>query len=287
MKNVFKKYWWILFLIILTPCVINYFMIKPRICEITGNDTSWLSFWGGYIGSIISSSIAVFILCKQLQQNHNENKDNRKLQLAIVKHEQEKARLSQLKKALTDFILSCNDNEIDKVVGNMMSNNYTLNDYNSLRNLWDDIDEKRLIIELNIKKIPKTIFLDNYILASNASYNSYVFKIKNLAYFHIIMTPLPENKKKRHTYVEDLLDNIGKIDFNNSEKTDASNLPKSIVSIIKENGNYDKIDDYAPLLIGSFISQFGTEIKPKLTSTIIDLVQSEEKRIDDELYNIS
>lgn len=103
MKNRIKKYWWILFLIILVPCVINYIMIQPRICEITGNDTSWLSFWGGYIGSIISSAIALYILWKQLNQNHKENEDNRKLQLKNIEYQQKSQWLNLLRSKLADY----------------------------------------------------------------------------------------------------------------------------------------------------------------------------------------
>lgn len=297
MQHRIKKYWWILFLIILTPCVINYIMIQPQICEITGNDTSWLSFWGGYIGSIISSSIAVFILCKQLNQNHQENENNRKqnhkenegnrkLQLAIVKHEQEKVRLSQLKNAFTDFILSCNDNAINKVVSNMMSKKYSLTDYDNLRNLWDDMSKKKFIIDLNIKNLPKTEFLNNYILAFDALYKSYVSTISNLEFFNMIMSNLPEDKKKYKTYVTEFLDSIERKDSEDSKKTDGLVSPKSIASIIKNKGCYDEIEENAPTLIGCFIIQFYKEnnLKQKFESTIMDLVISEEKRIDGELY---
>lgn len=91
MKNVLKKYWWILLSVILIPCLINLIMIQPRIYRIVGNDTSWLSFWGGYIGSVISSAIALFILWKQLNQNHQENEENRKLQLKNIEYQQKKS----------------------------------------------------------------------------------------------------------------------------------------------------------------------------------------------------
>lgn len=40
---------------------------------ITGDSSSWLSFWGSYIGAVLSSAIALYILYKQNQQNHTEN----------------------------------------------------------------------------------------------------------------------------------------------------------------------------------------------------------------------
>ena len=37
---------------------------------ITGDSSSWLDFWGSYIGAVLSSAIALYILYKQNQQNH-------------------------------------------------------------------------------------------------------------------------------------------------------------------------------------------------------------------------
>lgn len=102
MKNVLKKYWWIVLSIILIPCLINLIMIQPRIYRIVGNDTSWLSFWGSYIGSVISSAIALFILWKQLNQNHQENDDNRKLQLKNIEYQQKTQWLNLLRSKYAD-----------------------------------------------------------------------------------------------------------------------------------------------------------------------------------------
>lgn len=103
MMNVLKKYWWIVLSVILIPCLINLIMIQPRIYRIVGNDTSWLSFWGGYIGSIISSAIALFILWKQLNQNHQENDENRKLQLKNIAYQQKTQWLNLLRSKLADY----------------------------------------------------------------------------------------------------------------------------------------------------------------------------------------
>ena len=60
-----KKYFVQLLLIIVTPLVINVLMVRPKLFPITGDSSSWLGFWGSYIGAVLSSAIALYILYKQ------------------------------------------------------------------------------------------------------------------------------------------------------------------------------------------------------------------------------
>lgn len=39
---------------------------------------AWLGFWGGYLGSAIMAGVTLYVLDKQLSQNHEENDKNRK-----------------------------------------------------------------------------------------------------------------------------------------------------------------------------------------------------------------
>jgi len=60
-----KKYYIQLLLIIATPLIINTLMVQPMLFPITGDSSSWLGFWGSYIGAVLSSAIALYILYKQ------------------------------------------------------------------------------------------------------------------------------------------------------------------------------------------------------------------------------
>mgnify|MGYP003293262511 CR=1 FL=1 len=77
-----KKYWWILILIIILPTMVNLILVTPTPCSLTiaGNNVDWLSFWGCYLGAIISTGSAFIILAVQYKQNHIENSKNRELQ---------------------------------------------------------------------------------------------------------------------------------------------------------------------------------------------------------------
>ena len=72
-KSFLKKYWWAFLVLIIAPVLINYLILKPAFFNFVGKDTDWLGFWGAYIGTILSSVIAFYVLYKQLEQNHNEN----------------------------------------------------------------------------------------------------------------------------------------------------------------------------------------------------------------------
>ena len=100
MKNFLKKYWWVLLLIILAPALINWCILQPAIFPFVGCNTDWLNFWGAYVGSILSSIIAFYVLHKQLQQNHKENEENRKLQIFILKQQW----IAELREKMEGFI---------------------------------------------------------------------------------------------------------------------------------------------------------------------------------------
>lgn len=84
-----KKYWWGLLIILIIPIVINYILLLPAITPIVGDNTVWLSFWGGYLGAIISAAVAFVILAVQYRQNQNENIASRQLQINTLKYQQE------------------------------------------------------------------------------------------------------------------------------------------------------------------------------------------------------
>ena len=115
MNGVLKKYWWVLIVAIVAPIILNFVLLCPAITPIVGNNVEWLSFWGGYLGAIISSSISFIILAIQYKQNHNENETNRQLQINILNYQQETQWLNSLRKACADFIISIDTNELKEI----------------------------------------------------------------------------------------------------------------------------------------------------------------------------
>lgn len=95
--KLFKKYWWAVLIILALPIVINFLLLVPAFSPIVGENTDWLSFWGGYLGAIVSAGVAFIILYIQRNdnktqndsnrtENEKQNEANRHLQLNIIKH---------------------------------------------------------------------------------------------------------------------------------------------------------------------------------------------------------
>ena len=77
MKILIKKYWWVALIILLLPITLNFILLIPSFTTIVGDEIVWLSFWGGYLGAIISTATAFIILYIQQKENKSENKKNR------------------------------------------------------------------------------------------------------------------------------------------------------------------------------------------------------------------
>lgn len=99
----FKRYWWIILAVVLAPLIINVLILWPAFFCFVGEDTDWLGFWGAYIGTILSSVIAFYVLHKQLEQNHAENRNNRELQISILEYQTKSQWLTELKSKMVDY----------------------------------------------------------------------------------------------------------------------------------------------------------------------------------------
>ena len=93
MKDWIKKYCWVFPFILLLPFVINFILLIPAFSPIVGENTDWLSFWGGYLGAIISAGVAFAILHIQRKENEKQNDTNRNIQINTIKYQQELSRL--------------------------------------------------------------------------------------------------------------------------------------------------------------------------------------------------
>lgn len=121
-----KAYWWAILIILVVPVLLNFIILMPAFSPIVGKDTDWLSFHGSYIGSVIASLITLYVLYKQLRHNHEENEKtrrenqavnekNRQLQLNILKYEQEKQWLQEMRTACVNNICSYSNNDVMEI----------------------------------------------------------------------------------------------------------------------------------------------------------------------------
>lgn len=157
MKDILKKYWWAVAAITLAPVVINFVLQIPAFVQIVGDNTDWLTFWGNYLGGSISALVALFVLFKTLQQNHEENeknrtaneeaneknriaieqenKANRELQIRVIKHQQEMQWLNLFRQASAQYIQIYNTNDLIAIANVLAVNPQEA--HNMLKPLFD------------------------------------------------------------------------------------------------------------------------------------------------------
>ena len=120
-----KKYWWVI-AIIVAPIAINFILQIPAFVCIIGDNTDWLTFWGSYLGTIISTLTALFVLFRTLQQNHEENEwnrlenekaneQNRQLQIKVLEYQQQMQWLNAFRQASAQYTQIYNINDLVEI----------------------------------------------------------------------------------------------------------------------------------------------------------------------------
>lgn len=272
-------------LIIVTPLIINTLMVLPMLFPITGDSSSWLDFWGSYIGALLSSAIALYILYKQNQQNHIENIANRNLQLSVIKYNQELDKLRDLRTALVDFQASFDYIEITNIASKFIDGHFGEEERMRLKHLTLDIDEKGFKATLLLDLMPKTNSVNKFNLIYNKIYNSYGLILDDFTSFLDLMQDLPQNKAEKKDYIEEQLKYWEIYDKQQKEmvinKIPGFTPQKSISEIIKSHGNYENIEEEASDIIKErLLETLGdSSLKENLKECIQNILSEEQNRI--------
>ena len=130
MKEFTIRYKWIIIigiiLVLLLPIVLNYILLIPINAPILGESNGWLAFWGCYIGAIISSTIAFVILFIQRKDNHQENKNNRQLQLNILAYQQQSQWLNNLREEMINNVIVYQADNLREIINFIKTNDLSL-----------------------------------------------------------------------------------------------------------------------------------------------------------------
>lgn len=280
-----KKYFFQLLIIIITPLVINMIMIQPKVFPITADSSSWLNFWGSYVGALLSSAIALYILYKQNQQNHIENITNRNLQLSVIKYNQELDKLRDLRTALVDFQTSFDYIEINNIASKFIDGHFGEEERMKLKYLVRDIDEKGFKTTLLLDLMPKSDSVNKFNLVYNKLYNSYGLILDEFTSFLDLMLDLPQNKVEKIDYVEKRLKYWEIYDKQQKEmvvnKIQGFTPPKSISDIIKSHGNYENIEEEASDIVKERLLESieDSSLKENLKECIQNILSEEQNRI--------
>lgn len=283
-----KEYFIQLLLIIATPLIINTLMVQPILFPITGDSSSWLSFWGSYIGAVLSSAIALYILYKQNQQNHTENIVNRNLQLSVIKYNQELDKLRDLRTALVDFQASFDYMEITNIASKFIDGHFGEEERARLKYLVCDIDEKGFKATLLLDLMSSSNSVNEFNLVYNKIYNRYGLILGELSSFLDLMQDLPQNKSEKRSYIEEHLKYWEIYDKQQKEivinKIPEFTPQKSISEIIKSHGNYENIEEEASDIVKERLLETikDSSLKENLKECIQNILSEEQNRI----YNL-
>ena len=280
-----KEYFIQLLLIIATPLIINTLMVQPILFPITGDSSSWLSFWGSYIGAVLSSAIALYILYKQNQQNHTENIANRNLQLSVIKYNQELDKLRDLRTALVDFQASFDYMEITNIASKFIDGHFSEEERARLKYLVRDIDEKGFKATLLLDLMSSSNSVNEFNLVYNKIYNRYGLILEEFTSFLDLMQDLPQNKAEKRDYIEEHLKYWEIYDKQQKEKVinkiSGFTPPKSINEIIKSHGNYENIEEEASNIVKERLLETieDSSLKENLKTCIQNILSEEQNRI--------
>ena len=280
-----KEYFIQLLLIIATPLIINTLMVQPILFPITGDSSSWLSFWGSYIGAVLSSAIALYILYKQNQQNHTENIANRNLQLSVIKYNQELDKLRDLRTALVDFQASFDYMEITNIASKFIDGHFGEEERARLKYLVCDIDEKGFKATLLLDLMSSSNSVNEFNLVYNKIYNRYGLILGDFSSFLDLMQDLPQSKAEKRAYIEKQLNVWETYDKQQEEKVinkiSGFTPPKSINEIIKSHGNYENIEEEASYIVKERLLETieDSSLKENLKKCIQKILSEEQNRI--------
>lgn len=286
-KTIVTKYKFIIFGFIFIPILLGvacYFSV-PFFNE--AGSSAWLSFWGGYLGSTIMAGITLYVLDKQLAQNHKENLCNAVMHIATLTNNEEKAHIDKLADALVDFQASFNFMEINQVAERMLNGQFLSSDQELLNSLLRDIDMKGFKIDVLLKPIPVSKYISEYNKIFNTLYNDYGLIIGDYIFFIDLMKDIPDDEKSVQEYVIREIRNNKEIEENtipNLSQIPGYHPPKGICDIIKENKYYEDIKANSAQIVRERLIQsinIDSHLKETLKTTIINLLDYEYRSIND------
>ena len=207
MKTNKKHNWWIIISIVIIlglPIFLNFLIFTPANKFSAGRLQDWMSFWGSYLGAIISALAAFTILYIQRKDNKNqneqnrfdnqiqnaknrqythrenvllaeknriENSKNRQLQIDVISYRQEIQWLSELRKALANYISAYRENDIKDIINSVSYSSFE-SVQQKIKDLCDILSRTETALGLVICENTRTKIGD--------SYNCYTSIIKDI-----------------------------------------------------------------------------------------------------------
>ena len=185
MKEFVAKHKWVIviggIILFLSPVAINYILLIPLKAHIVGKDTDWLSFWGGYLGAVISSAIAFFVLFVQRKDNHQENEQNRVLQRNILLYQQQCLWLADFRKAMAEHVDAYQENGLKEIINILKFGNIDLV-LPKVKQLYDNLSRTDSMIGMLLIENSKGSKINDYKNDFFQNYNKISLMISDLQF---------------------------------------------------------------------------------------------------------
>jgi hypothetical protein len=275
--NYFLNKKWICILIgviIFIPIALNLLIILPNLFPIVGDGKIWLSFWGSYISSLLSSLIAIFILYKQIGQNHSENESNRNLQLKNIEFQQQIQWLNNLKVKMVEYYVAFSYNDIyflgDKILKNEGKEKEEIREITKV--IMDKMStadfSKGILFPPQLDEVEKgyLIRIKNFTEEFNSLFEDIDWYVCNVAFF---AGSFEMNKKLYTTRTTEY----------KQERHQNASACTRIWDLI-EKYNYDVFNHYKDIISARMTDAMEKFSKEKVQRVIIELIDYEQKKID-------
>ena len=194
---------WLTFLAIIfiigLPILLNFIVFTPTNKFSVGRLQDWVSFWGSYLGAIISALAAFTILYVQRRDNKVENSKNRQLQINVLSYQQEIKWLSELRKALINYISAYRENDIKDIINSIPNSSFD-SVQQKIKLLYTTLSRTDTALALVIFENPKTRIGDTYKNELDDYYKRYTSIIKDielLACLYYNKIPAASNDSER------------------------------------------------------------------------------------------
>ena len=132
----------IAFALVLPICINALYLVNTD-CEILHKPSEWTTFWGSYLGAIISAAVAFIILHIQRMDNEKQIEDayidneiqniaNRNLQINTLKYQQEQICLNNFIAVSSKLIASINPMDVKTLCKQLRQDNVSQIEHNLL-----------------------------------------------------------------------------------------------------------------------------------------------------------
>ena len=222
----------IVFALVLPICINALYLVNTD-CEILHKPSEWTTFWGCYLGAIISAGVAFIILHIQRKDNEKDNNDNREnnktqneanrqLQLNIMRYQQEIHWLDNFRSASLEYCHAFNNNDVVLVTNLMWEN--PKDAFKILKTLYDKLGASEAHFSFLCKNDDKGSILKSDVFKTHLLHQQLLDDIQWVVLYFTQESPLSRNevgfanflKFKNYKLTINMTDIIQRIRTNNN-----------------------------------------------------------------------